>query len=205
MFADIDKINAEFVRNQLAQRKAQPYIFPEAEVFVPGPARPAAVLIPLIRIENKWELLFIRRSVVDGDQHSGQVAFPGGRKDKGDGSPSDTAIRETGEEIGVEASAIEILGELEYMITISNYKVTPIIGIMEWPLELRPQTSEVERVFSIPLGWLADDSNRRTEFRQISKVPEKQPVIYFKEYDGEILWGVTAHIVSNFLDALKNK
>ncbi len=205
MFADIDKINPDFVRKQLNNRQAQPYIFPEAEMLIPGPARPASILIPLIRNKNRWELLFIRRTTVDGDHHSGQVAFPGGREDDGDRNPVETALREAKEEIGIQAEAIEVLGQLEYMVTITNYRVTPIVGVVDWPLEIRPQASEVERVFSIPLGWLADNSNRRTEYRQISASSEKLPVLYYDEYEGELLWGVTAHIVSNFLEALQNK
>jgi 8-oxo-dGTP pyrophosphatase MutT (NUDIX family) len=106
--------------------------------------------MPLIQNQGKWELLFIRRTKVDDDQHSGQVAFPGGRADKEDKNPVETALRETQEEIGVQESAIEILGQLEYMITISNYKVTPIIGEMQWPIDLHAQATEVERIFSIP-------------------------------------------------------
>lgn len=202
MFANIGKIQPEFIRKQLNNRKADPYLFPEPELFEPGPPRPAAVLIPLIENQANWELLFIRRSIVESDHHSGQVAFPGGQTDKGDTGPVATALREAHEEIGVGAESIDILGKLEYMVTISNYKVTPVVGHMQWPAALKPQTTEVERIFSIPLAWLANKANHRIEQRNLPDEISTHPVVYFEEYDSETLWGVTAHIVLNFIEAL---
>ena len=204
MFTNSKSINPEFIRKQLINRKADPYIFPDSEFFVPGPPRPAAVLIPLIKKNGDWELLFIRRTKVEGDHHSGQVAFPGGRTDDNDPDPETTALRETQEEIGVKASSIDVLGQLEYMVTISNYKVTPVVGHMQWPIKLSAQKNEVDRIFSIPLAWLTDKKNHRIEKRKIDKSSQSHPVIYFNEYDGESLWGVTAHIVLNFLEALSS-
>lgn len=202
MLVDSKNINPDFIRKQLINRKADPYIFPEAEIFVPGPPRPAAVLIPLIKHQGEWELLFIRRTKVEGDQHSGQVAFPGGRKDKSDRDAIATALRESKEEIGVKAASIDVLGQLEYMVTISNYKVTPVVGHMQWPVKLAAQAREVERIFCIPLAWLAEKENHRIENRSNDGSSQSHPVIYFNDFDGEMLWGVTAHIVLNFLDAL---
>ncbi len=122
--------------------------------------------------------------------------------DKADNSAADTALRESHEEIGAKVGTINILGELEYMITISNYQVTPVIGIMQWPQILTPQPTEVERIFSIPLEWLDNSAHHRIEKRALPNSSQSHPVIYFDEYDGEILWGVTAHIVLNFLETL---
>jgi hypothetical protein len=88
------------------------------------------------------------------------------------------------------------------MVTISNYKVTPIVAKIAWPIDLFPQPSEVEKIFTIPLSWLAKGDNHRTESRSLPESSENHPVIYFKEYDGQLLWGVTAHIVLNFLEAI---
>jgi hypothetical protein len=82
----------------------QPGIEPESPgippemLFNPGPSRPAAVLIPLLRLAESWHLLYTRRNS-DLPEHSGQVAFPGGRSDPDDGSPEETALREAYEEI----------------------------------------------------------------------------------------------------------
>jgi len=204
MLLNSEKIDPDFIRKQLLNRNAEPYIFPESENFVQGPPRPAAVLIPLIKKNGEWELLFIRRTNIEGDHHSGQVAFPGGRRDKSDRDPRANALRETHEEIGVAASSITILGELEYMVTVSNYKVTPVVGHMQWPLKLSAQEKEVKRIFSIPLAWLADKGNHRIEQMKLEHSSQSHPVIYFNDFDGELLWGVTAHIVLNFLDALSS-
>lgn len=190
------------IRNRLAERVAEPYIHPNKDRFVPGAPRPAAVLIPLLRKHGKWELLFIRRSTVDGDHHSGQVAFPGGRMDSQDASAEETALRETQEEVGLAPDEVQILGRLEHMVTISNYKLTPVVGVIPWPSKLRPAPSEVQRIFTIPMEWLADPSHYELKERRVSEKGGAYPVIYFQPYDGELLWGVSAHITLNFLEAL---
>jgi 8-oxo-dGTP pyrophosphatase MutT (NUDIX family) len=199
----LDSLSATEIKSKLDQHQGVPYLFPNPELYVKGPARDAAVLIPLIRSENNWELLFIRRTKVDGDPHSGQVAFPGGRRDEDDRSVQENATREAREEIGVQADEIEILGKLEHMVTISNYKLTPIVGwLKNWPISLIAQETEVARIFQIPLTWLANADNLRIENREIRGSDLKTPIYYFEEFDGEKLWGVTAHIVVNFLRAL---
>ena len=79
--------------------------------FLPKPHRPAAVLVPLLRQNGDWHLLLTRRHA-DLPEHSGQVAFPGGRSDPGDTGPEDTALREAQEEIGLAPSDVRILGRL---------------------------------------------------------------------------------------------
>ncbi len=205
MNARLSNLSPEQIRNKLALRDHGPYIFPNPEILVPGPTRPAAVLVPMIRKASGWELLFIRRTQVDGDPHSGQVAFPGGRMDPADKSPAATAIREANEEIGLGVEDIEILGDLEYMVTISNYKLTPIVALIRnWPLPLARQEAEVDRIFPIPLNWLAEKINLREEMRDLPQANLNIPVYYFNEFDGELLWGVTAHIVVNLVDALSS-
>ena len=200
--SDIALLSQDDIRQALALRSADPYISPYREAFTPGEPRPAAVLLPLLRQNGDWRLLFIRRSVIDGDHHSGQVAFPGGRQDPEDHSPEDAALREAREEIGLPAGGVQLLGRLEELITITNYQVTPVVGEIEWPQALNPAPSEVQRVFSIPLVWLADAANREVQMRSLPDDPELHPVIFFKEYYGELLWGASARITLSFLEAL---
>jgi len=168
--------------------------------------RDAAVLIPLVRHEGVWQVLFIRRARNERDRHSGQVAFPGGRLEESDATHEMAALRETREEIGVHPDNIQLLGRIEPYITVSHYSVTPIVGIVDWPTSLKLQTSEVARAFLIPLSWLQDRQN--FSFRARSDMDlqsaRRHPIIVFSEYDGETLWGATARMTLNFLKSVED-
>jgi 8-oxo-dGTP pyrophosphatase MutT (NUDIX family) len=164
--------------------------------------RPAAVLMPLFHHRDAWHLLFIRRAEHDSDRHSGQVAFPGGRHEAGDIDSVATALREASEEIGLDPGRVELLGRLRPMHTVSNYLVTPVVGEIPWPLDLRPDPAEVSRVFSIPLAWLGDPANRRVRTWPSPDHPEARDVVFFDEFDQELLWGVSARITVDLLACL---
>jgi 8-oxo-dGTP pyrophosphatase MutT (NUDIX family) len=164
--------------------------------------RPAAVLVPLLKQDKQWHILFTRRTDHLAE-HSGQVAFPGGRSEPGDASPEQTALREAQEEIGLPPEKVRILGRTDSFITITNYCVTPVVGLIEWPFDIRLDQTEVSRAFIIPLEWLEDSRNFEVLER---KLPDPYPpigVIYFKPYEEEILWGVSAQIMLNLLDILR--
>ena len=198
----VNQLSSSEIEARLNTRNADPYIDPNREILVRGESRPAAVLIPLLRQNNRWEILFIRRSAMEGDHHSGQVAFPGGRRDPDDESLEFTALREAQEEVSLEPKDVQILGRLEHMITISNYQVTPIVGVIPWPTTLVASPAEVNRIFTVPLDWLVEPGNHELQNREIPGSLGSHPVHFFSEYDGELLWGVSAHITVNFLDAL---
>jgi 8-oxo-dGTP pyrophosphatase MutT (NUDIX family) len=142
-------------------------------------------------------LLFTRRTE-RVESHKGQVSFPGGGCDEGETTPEDTALREVEEELGIEAPQVRILGRLTNMITISSFRVTPVVGVIQWPTVLRVGQDEVERVFTIPLNWLADPRNR-WEFTMPGR---KRFLIAYHPYDGELLWGATARMTVDFLKVL---
>jgi 8-oxo-dGTP pyrophosphatase MutT (NUDIX family) len=160
--------------------------------------RRAAVLMPLLLLNAEWHVMFTRRSNTVQD-HKGQVSFPGGVAEEFDESPERTACRELEEEIGIPQKEVEILGQMGEMPTITSYLVTPVVGVIPWSTELTPNPTEVDRVFTIPLCWLADPSHHEERLYRLSDGSE-HPVIFFEEFDGELLWGVTARIVLNFLD-----
>lgn len=164
---------------------------------------PAAVLIPMFRHRDAWHLVFIRRTEQEQDHHSGQVAFPGGRRDPQDVDTVATALREAQEEIGLDPGSVALIGELRPLHTVSNYLVTPIVGEIPWPLDFTPDPVEVARVFSIPLRWLADPANRRVQIWPSPNHPEAREVVFFDEFDQELLWGVSARITVDFLAVLK--
>jgi 8-oxo-dGTP pyrophosphatase MutT (NUDIX family) len=184
-----------------AQPEQAPYTHFPSELL-DGPPRPAAVLLPLLQKEGEWHILFIRRTEVDGDYHSGQVAFPGGAKDPGDRDIVAAALRETEEELGIPPEDVNILGTLNDFITISNYRVTPVVALVPWPLRLTLAEDEVARAFTIPLSWLLASGNHEVNHRQLPNGLGNASVIYFKRYDGELLWGATARFVMEFFKVL---
>ena len=99
---------------------------------------------------------------------------------------------------------MDVLGNLPDILTITNFNVTPVVGVIPWPYPLKIAEKEVSRVFSIPLHWLADDNNFSLKKKKYPGKSEPISVIYFNEYDREILWGVTARIVATFIAILKN-
>jgi 8-oxo-dGTP pyrophosphatase MutT (NUDIX family) len=174
---------------------------PYPSELLPDAPRPAAVLMPLLQIDQNWHVLFTRRTASLAE-HSGQVAFPGGRSDPEDGDPETTALREAYEEIGVKPQDVRILGRLNNFLTITNYSVTPVVGVLPWPYPIRLATEEVSRAFTIPLDWLADSDNYEIHQRKLPPPYGSVAVIYFHPYDGEVLWGASARFMLTFLEAL---
>lgn len=162
-------------------------------------ARPAAVLLPLFREHGEWNLLYTRRTE-SVDVHSGQVSFPGGSIEPGDGSATQAALREAQEEIGLRPGDVEVLGQLNPLLTVSQFLVSPVVGIIPWPYELERNQSEVSRFFGVPIKWLADEKNVEARSREPLIPGRPIQVYYFKEYDGELIWGVTARITLSFLE-----
>lgn len=162
--------------------------------------RPASVLIPIYFDERDWRLLFTKRTERVND-HKGQVSFPGGASEAGDTSPEVTALREAQEEIGINPGDVTILGRLPTQPTISKYLITPIVGKIPCPYEFKLSSEEVERVFSIPLSWLAAPDHFE-ERPYLSSDGNVHSVIFFKRYDGEVLWGITARMTVILLKTL---
>lgn len=205
MQSSFSHLTAEEISKRLALSSDIPLDGPYPEGLIKSELRPAAVLIPLTRIEDAWHLVLIRRAEHSEDMHSGQVAFPGGGAHPSDQNPETTALREAEEEIGLKPSDVRILGKLNSFITISSYIVTPIIGIVPWPYPFHIAEEEVSRVFTIPLDWLAETDNYEIRQRDLPKPYPPLSVIYFKPYDNEILWGASARFTVGLIDILKMK
>lgn len=172
------------------------------EMYTGVPLTCAAVLIPLARRGNEWHLVFTRRADTV-EHHKGQVSFPGGACDAHETTPEATALREAEEEIGLKPTDVRLLGRLNDVLTITRYRVTPVVGVVPWPYPFRPAPGEVARVFTIPLLWLAESSNRNEQPFTPSGSPRPFPVVIYHEYDGEVLWGASARMVLNFLSVLE--
>jgi 8-oxo-dGTP pyrophosphatase MutT (NUDIX family) len=163
--------------------------------------RTAAVLIPLVWWKDEWQLVFTRRTE-KVEHHKGQVSFPGGGSNYNETTPEQTALREAEEEIGVKPADVRLLGRLDEVLTITHFRVTPVVGVMPWPYPLRMEKAEVERVFIIPLAWLQKRDN--WEEQPFTPSGSRRPflVITYVPYDGEVLWGASARITHNFLTVL---
>ncbi|GAB4398451.1 MAG: hypothetical protein OHK0031_18100 [Anaerolineales bacterium] len=186
-----DEFTLQDFENALQAENAPAY---SEQSLTPGQKlRPAAVLAPLFRHAGAWHLLYTRRAD-RVETHKGQVAFPGGASEAGE-SAEQTALREAQEEIGLRPGDVQLLGRLPQMITISNFLVTPVVGVIPWPYAFRVYTPEVERVFSLPLTWLAESGN----FMEIMRVESGRRSIAYLPRDGELLWGATAHMTRELL------
>lgn len=159
--------------------------------------RCAAVLIPLTWFGDEWHLLYTRRTD-KVETHKGQVSFPGGACDPGEETPEQTALREAQEEVGIRPQDVRLLGRLAPLNTITSFRVTPVVGVLQWPYTFRVENAEVARVFTMPLAWLANKKNR-WKF----KLPgSDNGLIIYHPYDGETLWGATAIMTDIFMKVL---
>ena len=120
----------------------------------------SAVLILLYPKENNTHLVFIERAI-DGKAHSGQIAFPGGKKENTDKNYIETALREANEEVGVNTSNIEIIGEITQLyVPVSNFIIQPVVAFTNQKPTFVPQQSEVKKIIEIPVeDFLKDIKN----------------------------------------------
>ncbi|MBI1943494.1 MAG: CoA pyrophosphatase [Betaproteobacteria bacterium] len=154
---------------------------------------PASVLVPIVAREAGPTILFTQRSAHLKD-HSGQVSFPGGRAAAGDASPEATALRETLEEIGLAPRHVELLGRLPEYHTRTGFRITPVVGLVMPPFELRADAYEVEEIFEVPLEFLLDPANHQRH----SRVWQGELRWFFvMEYGGRRIWGATAGMLVN--------
>lgn len=198
---DLSALSMEEIRRLLAHDHAIKPFNERVETLriVPQANRRAAVLMPLCKVEEAWHLVFTRRADTMAE-HSGQVSFPGGSYEANDKDLVHTALRETWEEIGVPPEAIDVLGRLKSRELITGYQVTPIIDRIPWPYDFKLLTSEVSRVFIMPLSWLADPKNHTV--RGHSYQGQTLQVFYFNAYEGEVLWGASASMTLELLAVL---
>ncbi len=159
--------------------------------------RVSGVMVLLYEKNNELNLVFTQRRMYEG-VHSGQMSFPGGKKDEADKDLTETALRETWEEVGVEKEQIELIGELsELYIPPSNFIVQPIVGFAKNISSFNPHEVEVEKVVEIPLAFFLDNRNinMQTEIKVFGGTTVKVPAYHF---EGHVIWGATAIILSEF-------
>ena len=163
----------------------------------------SAVLILLYEDEHQHiRFPLIQRPIYNGT-HSGQVSLPGGKVEKGDASIFQTALRETEEELGINTDNIEVIGQLsDLFIWVSNYMVTPIVGITQIKPVFTKDDNEVDAIIETDLFDIIDPAKRKDDTIVVrEKYRIKTP--YFN-IDDRIVWGATAMILSEFSMVLGN-
>ena len=167
---------------------------PAIEIDAPNHRR-ACVIIPLIRKNGGWSILFTRRAE-NLAAHSGQIAFPGGVLEAGE-TLEQAAVREAEEEVGIPPRNVELIGRLDDLITHSGFLVAPFAGVIHEPLPYVIQEAEVVEVFEVPVEALLDGSN--PEVRYVPFRAKNYPA-YFYHYRQYEIWGLTGRMLKAFLD-----
>ena len=165
---------------------------PYPEMRGPGQAAPiaASVLIPVVARAEPM-VLFTRRTEHLA-RHSGQISFPGGRREAGDLSAVETALRETREETGIDASFITIAGFLPRYLTGTGFDISPVVGVLSEGFVLKPDVREVAEIFEVPLAFFLDPGNVREVERAMAG---RTRLVRVFEPQGHYIWGITAALL----------
>ena len=168
----------------------------------PGEKVIAAVLLPLVEREREVGILFTKRTE-DVEHHKGEVSFPGGVFEEGDGSPLDVALRELEEELGVPPGDVEILGHLDDTETSTGFIITPIVGWLRSGHAMEVNDREIDRVFDVSIKELSNpDILERRPWR---KHDGGLTHVYYFHVEPAAVWGATARILKSFLDILAER
>jgi 8-oxo-dGTP pyrophosphatase MutT (NUDIX family) len=163
----------------------------------PGhPARPSATLVLLVRGAAGPELVFTQR-VAELHAHAGQVSFPGGKVAAGDADATACALREAGEELGIDPAAVEVLGLLDDALTPTGFLITPVVAVARRVLDYRPNPDEVAEVFTVPVRHLRDPGIYRSQGSLAHAGVEY--ALHEYHHAGRVIWGVTARMVHQLL------
>jgi 8-oxo-dGTP pyrophosphatase MutT (NUDIX family) len=158
----------------------------------------AGVLIPLWDPGDEVQVVFTKRNS-NLPHHAGQISFPGGVKELGDPDILTTALRETHEEIGIEKSSVRVVARLDQVITITNFLVTPFVGLLDDGVQFDPNPVEVERLVMVPLAKVLDKQNYRYADVDMEGTKLHQMGL---SHNGDFIWGATARMLMNLLDRL---
>lgn len=169
----------------------------------PPEARDAAVLILCYPRQNDWWTVFIERtSSNDRDRHSGQISFPGGKREPGE-SIEACAVREAHEEIAVEPDSVRVIGALTPLyIPVSGFLVHPVVGYTEQPSAFVGQQTEVASILEVPFRHFTLPDNRKHTDMLLGNGMKVKDVPYF-DASGRVIWGATAMILSELLYVLE--
>jgi 8-oxo-dGTP pyrophosphatase MutT (NUDIX family) len=196
----LDRLTPDWLRGRFAAPPSWHPDVPESSLM---PQRAvlvrASVLVPLILRNDGISLLLTQRTL-HLTSHPGQISFPGGRFEVGDMSAIDTALRETEEEVGLDRRHVDVIGTLPDYTTGTGYIVTPVVGLITPPFDLRADPSEVAEIFEVPLAFLMDGLNHQ----RISVAQDGiRRSFYAMPYERFYIWGATAGMLRNLFHLLR--
>ena len=160
---------------------------------------PAAVLVPITFDSSEPSVVFTKRAKTLKD-HPGQISFPGGKVEVSDFSEVETVTRECLEEINLKSADIDILGRLPAHETVTGYLISPFVAIIQNFDNLKPELSEVDEIFKVPLNFLLNKQNMRVQNRKFNGHEVSYYIIPYGPY---YIWGATARIIKTFSELIE--
>ena len=161
---------------------------------------PAAVMLLLYPKDGEYCVLLNKRSEVV-EHHKGEISFPGGARDTEDQDFLDTALRETEEEMGISREDVTVLGQLDDVVTRSNFGVRVFIGTIPYPYTFTPSAIEIAEVLEVPIPALLDPANLRHETRLVDGLAT---TVRSYAYHEHLVFGATAKILQQFLETVED-
>ncbi|MFN4360334.1 MAG: CoA pyrophosphatase [Hylemonella sp.] len=192
-----ERLQAEALRQRFAAPPLwQPEVRAEPRFTQRTPAQ-AAVLVPLVARPEPTLLLTQRTSHLSN--HSGQIAFPGGKVDDTDADVVDAALREAEEEVGLARHYVQVLGTLPVYTTGTAFVITPVVAWVQPGFTLVPNAGEVADIFEVPLSFLLDPAHHRRHAFEFEGVRREWFSMPWQDGATErYIWGATAGMLRNF-------
>jgi 8-oxo-dGTP pyrophosphatase MutT (NUDIX family) len=157
----------------------------------------AAVLMTIFQRNGEPCFLLTQRTQKVAT-HKGQISFPGGLREGGDSSLRETGLREMEEEVGIPADFVDILGRFNQYMAVTNYRVTPFVAFLKEGFSVSLNSREVERILEVPLRFF--DQTEPTE--EIHHRFGRTVTLYFYDYEGDVIWGLTAAMIKDLMEFL---
>ena len=203
----ISKLSSQF-KSELpgwsAHQKMMNYERPKPDNIrlIDPDARESAVLALLYPSNGEIYTVLMQRHVYDGT-HSGQISFPGGKREEVDKTLEDTALREANEELSIDRNDVKLIGELtQVYIPPSRFLVSPFLGYVTEKPNFVPEPSEVSEIIEVPINQFLDPVRLKEKYQFIPTLNSKIKIRYF-DVDQRVVWGATAMMLSEISEILK--